>query len=131
MTDRHQNIELIGGDRRRSRRYPVSLELKYKVTRGRRLLDMGSGQTRNMSSGGIAFTTDQVLPMGMIAELWVEWPYQLNGYPMRLVVTGRVVRSTRTETAVRSMKHEFRLAGSGRLANLAREIFSGCEAPGT
>lgn len=128
MRDRVQNTDMIGGDRRRSRRYPIVLELRYRVTRGKRLVDMGSGQTRDMSSDGVAFTTGQLLPVGMVAELWVEWPYYLNGYPMRLVLTGRIVRASHTEAAVRTLKHEFRLAGTRQLTTLAREAFAGREA---
>lgn len=120
--------DTIAGDRRRHRRYAICLNLKYKITRGKRLVDTGSGQTRNMSTGGVAFTTDQPLPVGTAAELWVEWPYSLNGFPMRLVITGRIVRATRTEAAIRTAKHEFRLAGTSQLTNMARQAFATFEA---
>ncbi len=128
MGEHEQTTDRIGGDRRRSRRYPINLDLRYKVTRGRRLVEMGSGQTLDMSSDGVAFSTGHVLPVGMVAELTVEWPYSLNGYPLRLVVKGRIVRSSHTGTALRNTKHEFRLAGTRQLAALAREAMAYNEA---
>lgn len=107
----HQQTDFIHGDRRRDRRYTISMELRYKVTRGKQVLEMGTGRTLDISSGGIAFTTDQPLPVGMMAELWVNWPVPLNGQPLRLVVLGRIVRNGRRGTAIQSVRHEFRMAG--------------------
>lgn len=113
-----QPIDLIHGDRRRDRRYTMSMDLRYKVTRGKQVLQMGTGRTLDISSGGVAFTADQPLPIGAMAELWVNWPVPLNGQPLRLVVQGRIVRNGRrgTGTAVQSVRREFRMAGGIHLA---------------
>jgi hypothetical protein len=105
------DMEPTYGDRRDSRRYQLNLELRYKVTRGRHLVEMGTGQTVDVSSGGVSFSTSQFLPPGAFAELWLEWPVALNGNALRLVMQGRVVRSEGNAAAVQISRHEFRLAG--------------------
>jgi hypothetical protein len=99
-------------DRRINRRFALSLALRYKVTRRRRLIEMGSGRTVDISSGGAAFMTAHVLPPKAQAELWLEWPVPLNGHPLRLLMQGRVVRSNDGLAAVKISRHEFRLAGN-------------------
>src|SRR5947208_3668319 len=43
----------IGGERRNDRRYSLRLELKWKASLRRRLLNTGTGHTAALSSGGI------------------------------------------------------------------------------
>jgi hypothetical protein len=102
----------IAGDRRDAVRYPLSLELKYKLIRRRKLIDSGVGHTVDLSSGGVLFETDRPLPVGLNVELSVAWPVLLHGVaPMRLFVTGRIVRTSRNRTAIRTVQHEFRTQG--------------------
>lgn len=113
MTQAFQTTaETIPGDRRRDRRYTLDLELRYKVSRGRRVLQAGVGRTTDISSRGVAFETQEPLPLRHTAELSVEWPMTLNGCALRLFIQGRVVRSGQHSAAVRILKHEFRLAGA-------------------
>jgi hypothetical protein len=113
-------MDRIYGDRRANRRYGLNLQLRYKVTRGKRLIEMGSGQTLDISSGGVSFSTGQLLPPGAFAELWLEWPIPLDGNALRLVMQGRIIRSETATAAVQISRHEFRLAGA-RAAGASRQ----------
>ena len=54
----------IAGDRRSDRRYDITLELRWKLIRRRRVLDTGTGTTLDLSSGGILFESERQLPAG-------------------------------------------------------------------
>jgi hypothetical protein len=108
----------IGGDRREDRRYPIELELKYKLIRRKRVLETGVGKTLNLSSGGIYFEAEHKLPVGLNVELLITWPVLLHSVaPMRLLVSGRIVRAEGRRVALRSVQHEFRTQGSPSLTN--------------
>jgi hypothetical protein len=90
-------------------RFPVKEELQYRVLHAKSLNMTGSGQTLNISSGGILFTTEDRLPMGRMVELSVNWPAKLGGScPLKFVATGRVLRAEATRAAVRIERYEFR-----------------------
>jgi hypothetical protein len=64
------------------------------------------------SSKGFAFRSDVPLSVGCRLQLDVEWPAELDGrIPMKLVVTGRVVRVDGLVVCVTIEKREFRTAG--------------------
>lgn len=103
----------ISGDRRSRRRYAVDLPLQYKVMNHYRVCQAGSGKTVNMSSRGIAFETGDLLKMGAFVELAITWPVLLNqSCPLKLVVTGRVVRTGVGLMAIRMERYEFKTQGS-------------------
>jgi hypothetical protein len=117
LTSKTRGVEpdQIAGDRREDRRYTISLEVRYKLIRRRRVLDTGVGCTVDLSSGGILFEADRPLPVGLNLELSIEWPALLNDIaPMRLQVVGRIVRTENNRVALRTVQHEFRTQG-GRL----------------
>jgi PilZ domain len=104
----------IGGDRRLDRRYEIQLDLRWKLIRRRRVLETGTGQTLDLSSGGIHFEADRPLPAGLNIELSIAWPAMLQGSaPLQLVVSGKIVRSVGRKTAIQKSQHEFRTVGSG------------------
>ena len=104
--------DAIAGDRRQDRRYELQLEVKWKLIRRRRVLDTGTGQTIDMSSGGILFDAGRHLPEGLNVELSITWPVLLhNVAPMQLVAAGRIVRSSGRRIAIQTVQHEFRTAG--------------------
>ena len=99
----------IGADRRGRRRYDLDLNLQYKVVRQYQVCQTGTGKTINFSGGGVAFETKDILKPGSSVELAIAWPVMLNSTcPLKLVVTGKVVRSSASSTAVRMDRYEFR-----------------------
>jgi len=101
-------MDLIHQDRRDDRRYPIELELQYRVLARKRTHLQGDGRTLNMSSGGILFTGDQNLPAGAFVELSINWPVLLqNACPLTLLVVGRVVRCEDQTLAVKTSRYEF------------------------
>ena len=101
-------------DQRSKGRYPIALDLQYKVLRGGRVERAGVGRTVNISSGGVLFETDDLLPSRGSVELAMKWPFLLQGVcGLKLVMRGRIVRSASNgkATAVRADFHEFRTAG--------------------
>jgi len=67
------------------------------------------GRTRDLSSGGAWFATTQALSLGEQVELSIDWPMLLDGVcPLKLVLTGKVVRSDYRGAAVKTFSHEFR-----------------------
>jgi hypothetical protein len=111
--ERHTaDTDAISGDRRNDRRYQLQLDVKWKLIRRRRVLDTGSGQTVDLSSGGILFDAGRHLPEGLNVELSVSWPVLLhNVAPMQLVILGRIKRSNGRHVAIQTTQHEFRTAG--------------------
>jgi hypothetical protein len=101
-------MEVIHQDRRDDRRYPIELELQYKVLARSRTHLQGDGRTLNMSSGGILFGGDQNLPAGAFVEISIHWPVLLqNACPLTLLIVGRVVRSEDQRIAVKTSRYEF------------------------
>ena len=100
-------------DRRTTDRFPIENALRYKLPDGEQA---GTGQTLNMSSGGILFTADSRLPLGKQIEVSVDWPAQLNARcGLKLVASGRVVRSSPNAAAVRIEKYDFRTRATAKV----------------
>ncbi len=100
--------EIIPGDRRLQRRYPVELELEYRIIKDEKVVCAGSGRTGNMSSGGILFHTGEGVPNGPSVELAVRWPAVLGNAPfLELCITGRLVRNDAQGVAIRTSRYHF------------------------
>ena len=98
-------------ERRSSVRFPIEQEVRYKVY-NRNTIEVGSGRTVNMSSNGVLFTTERQLALGERLEVAVNWPAQLDHKcPLKLVTTGRVVRSENGVAAIAIERYEFRTQG--------------------
>lgn len=98
-------------ERRTADRFPLDREVKYKVYHKRNGEDTGSGQTVNMSSTGLLFTTEAMLLPGRRLEVAINWPAQLdNKCPLKLVARGKVVRSEPGKAAMEIQQYEFRTA---------------------
>jgi hypothetical protein len=108
-----KHVEGIAGDRRTDRRYEVQLDLRWKLIRRRRILETGTGQTIDFSSGGVLFDTGRTMPVGLNVELAIAWPVLLhNTAQLQLVVSGKIVRSLGSRTAIQMTQHEFRTVGT-------------------
>jgi hypothetical protein len=106
-------LEKRNADQRLHQRYPIILNVEYKLLIKGRVERLGSGRTRNISSGGIFFEVDETLPTQSKIELAMDWPFLLEGVcALKLVMRGRIVRSDTKGIAVKIAHHEFRTAGS-------------------
>ena len=104
--------DVLPTDRRSHRRYPVELDLRYKLIYGRRVLNGGLGKTRDISTKGVFFRADQALPRGRDIELSMDWPLRLGGLcPLQVKIAGKVLRSDESGTAVQIRHYEFRTRG--------------------
>ena len=104
--------QTVTPDRRRRRRYPIPLELHWKLVSKVTTLERRDGRTLDLSSSGIAFQTDCELPVGEGVELFLNWPAKLLTTPLQLVVAGRLVRSDAQCSAICILRHEFRTQGT-------------------
>jgi hypothetical protein len=64
----------------------------------------------NISSGGVFLKAQAPLPVGKRVVLLLDWPAMLDGRcPLRLVIQGRVLRSSARGSAVRILRYEYKL----------------------
>src|SRR3954451_10699606 len=119
MFETYENRQLNGKserERRVKRRFQIDQEVKYKMLYGQRIAETGVGRTLNISSGGVWFSTENMLTSGMPVELSMTWPVLLNdSCPMKLMIYGCVVRSNERGAAVAIERYEFRTQGSRAL----------------
>lgn len=100
------------GDRRTRRRYPLELDLEFKVIDGGAVVSSGAGKTQNLSSGGVLFRTAKPVNRGL-AEISIHWPAVLGGIPfIELHISGHIIRSDGTGAVVRLSHYEFQKAGN-------------------
>jgi hypothetical protein len=96
-------------ERRRSSRFPIERDLRYKTLNQRSEILAGNGKTLNISSSGVLFTSDHDLPVGTRLEVSISWPAQLNEKCLlNLVARGRVTRHTKGQLALQIQQYEFR-----------------------
>lgn len=101
--------EAPGAERRRSSRFPIERELRYKTLNQRAEVLSGSGKTLNISSSGVLFTSDHELPIGTRLEVSISWPAQLNEKVLlNLVARGRITRHHKGQLALQIQQYEFR-----------------------
>jgi hypothetical protein len=100
-------------NRRLHDRYPLALKLQYKIPNKKGLVHHGCGRTLDISSGGVLFEADCLLPASGPIELAIDWPYLLDGVvSLELVMKGPIVRSDTKAVAVKADHYEFLTAGA-------------------
>ena len=115
--------ETIRGDRRLQRRYPIELDLEFRIIDGDKVLSKGAGKTDNISSGGVLFHAEDSVQDGMHVELAVRWPAVLGNSPfLELRIFGRLVRNDAHGAAIRMSRYRFERLGNPREA--FAEIFT-------
>ncbi len=103
------NLSGFPQERRSADRFPISRDVQYKVLSKRGGPEAGGGQTINISSNGVLFTTEHYLIPGRRLELSISWPAQLNDKcQLKLVARGRVVRCEEGQAAMEIQQYEFR-----------------------
>ena len=106
---RLETPEIGASERRRSSRFPIERELRYKTLNQRAEILSGNGKTLNISSSGVLFTSDHELPVGTRLEVSISWPAQLNERCLlNLVARGRVARYAKGQLALQIQQYEFR-----------------------
>lgn len=115
--------DTIRGDRRLQRRYPLELDLEFRIMDGDDVVSTGAGKTGNISSGGVLFYAAEDVPSGPHVELAVHWPAVLGNAPfLELRIFGRLVRNDSQGLAMRMSRYHFE-----KLSNLRgafEEIFT-------
>ena len=103
-------------DRRLNRRYPITLEVEYKLLDGSSVQRQGFCRTVNISSRGVLLDLRGTLPILSTIELSINWPILLRGsIPLKLIMWGSIVRVEDNSIAVDVSEHEFRTAGHYQL----------------
>jgi hypothetical protein len=106
---RPETPEVSTTERRRSSRFPIERELRYKTLNQRSEILAGNGKTLNISSSGVLFTSDHDLPIGTRLEVSISWPAQLNERCLlNLVARGRIARNIQGQLALQIQQYEFR-----------------------
>ena len=106
---KREAAEVVNTERRKSSRFPIERDVRYKTLNQRTETLAGNGKTLNISSSGVLFTSDHDLPVGTRLELSISWPAQLNDKCMlNLVARGRVTRHSKGQLALQIQQYEFR-----------------------
>jgi hypothetical protein len=96
-------------DRRRATRFPIERLILFQTTERRQAKKCGLGQTINISSTGVLFSTDELLSPGRKIRVAISWPAQLDSsVSLQLVARGRIVRCDGSNAAVQIERYEFR-----------------------
>ena len=106
-------LKTVASEQRVHPRYPIALDVEYRLISRGRIERLGSGKTLNISSGGVLIEVTDPMPSGGPIELLLNWPFLLEGVcPLKLVMRGRIVRCDARGVAIRARHHEFRTAGA-------------------
>jgi hypothetical protein len=101
--------EMPSTERRRSSRFPIEREIRYKTLNQRTELPSGIGKTLNISSSGVLFTSEHDMALGTRLEVSISWPAQLNEKCLlNLVARGRITRHVKGQLALQIQQYEFR-----------------------
>jgi len=106
------NLPIQDTGRREALRFPIRQDIGYQCVKGSRIWATGFGETIEISSSEIRFTTQQLLKLGQKARLAMNWPALLNNVcKMKLEIYGWIVHSEANEAVVKIERYEFRTRG--------------------
>lgn len=89
--------------------FSIVRDVRYRLLDDNTVADYGAGETIDMGSGGVSFSTGQQLKEGCFIELSINWPVLLDDIcPMHLMVYGQVVRSCCSQATCTVDRYEFR-----------------------
>ncbi len=101
-------------NRRKTSRFPIEREIRFRVSTRDNLFETGVGNTLNISSSGVLFSTDKPVLPGRRVEVAISWPAELNrNTALKLVARGRIVRVGDGVAAAELQNFEFRTMGAG------------------
>jgi len=102
-------------ERRLHQRYPITLDVEYKVPGGNDVRLMGFGRTVNISSRGVLLEISDRLPNRCPIQVSINWPFFLGGsIPLKLLLYGEIVRVAGNTIAAKVTGHTFHTAGHER-----------------
>ena len=104
-----KNVEL---DRRSRHRFDIPMEATLILRRRRMLHVTGPARVVNISSRGVAITSELNLYLGEAVTLILDWPARLdNGCPLRMKMSGKIVRMGENGvSAIEIIGYEMRVA---------------------
>jgi hypothetical protein len=119
LTEGFDDPGAVATNRRRSSRFPIEREARYKTLSQRGEMLIGSGKTLNISSSGVLFTSEHELPLGARVEVSISWPAALNEKCLlNLVARGRVTRYLKGQLAVEIRQYEFKTQSRAAVVSL-------------
>ena len=96
-------------DRRTYRRYPLSIDIEYRLSSPERITQVGRGTVVNLSNDGILFEAEDAIPMDTLIELSIPWPaLRQPAVQLSLHVIGKTVRVENRRVAVQINRAVFR-----------------------
>lgn len=99
------SLRFVPYERRQHQRFPITAQAQYILAGNR-----GQATTVDISSGGVFLKADKSLPLGKQVQVLIDWPALLDQRcPLRLVITGRVLRSDSSGTAIGIVRYDFRI----------------------
>ncbi len=117
-------------NRRKTSRFPIVREIRYRVSTRDNLFETGVGSTVNISSSGVLFSTEKPILPGRRIEVAISWPAELNrNTALKLVARGRIVRVEGGVAAAELQNFEFRTMGAGLGVTLGSVGTSPSKAP--
>ena len=97
-------------DSRRKARYPLRLKLTFSAVTPP--ICLGDGETLQISSKELLFTTNESFDPGQSLQVSLDWPALLdNRIPLRLVVSGQILQSGDGQATMTIEKYQFRIRG--------------------
>jgi hypothetical protein len=102
-------MRAFGGERRAGVRFPIRMNLRYRLSRNEQgAAPEASGCIVDISSTGILFSPGLSQPQDAVMVLSIDWPVRRDeAPPIRLSVLGMVVRSDDRGTAIKILRHGF------------------------
>jgi PilZ domain len=108
-------------DRRANVRFPLNLEVR-SVSHRRKPVKTRLGNIIDISSSGLRFAAEGPLKAGLKLDVAIDWPVLLDGrVQLQLIVTGVVVWSSETETALQIQHSDFKTRRVGLSAVLPQQ----------
>ncbi len=104
----------LGDDRRRSQRFPIEMDVRYRSLKKRGT--RGLGRSINISSSGVLLSVQTEMFQEQAVEVALNWPVRLNNVvPLQLVIQGGITRTGPGWAAVTIDRFEFRTASVQRV----------------
>src|SRR5580658_1326317 len=103
MTGENNHVDpaTAAKDRRSGQRFPLRLSVWYRSIGSPVSANWTVGESVNISSAGLLFTTPEPVKPGQKVEALIAWPVFLDHHvPLKLVVRGPIVRSAGDGTAM-------------------------------